>query len=131
MRQWLKAGVLEEGRWSETKKGSPQGGIISPLLANIYLHVLDMYWTQRFSNLGKLVRYADDLVVICRRREEAMRTLEVLKRILTKLKLAPHPMKTRIVKMEEDGFDFLGSISTEAEQAVRQIDSLSWPGRRR
>ena len=90
-----------------------------------------MYWTQRFSNLGKLVRYADDLVVICRRREEAMRTLEVLKRILTKLKLAPHPMKTRIVKMEEDGFDFLGSISTEAEQAVRQIDSLSWPGRRR
>jgi retron-type reverse transcriptase len=59
LRQWLKAGVMEEGRWKPTEIGSPQGGVISPLLANIYLHVLDMYWTERFSHLGTLVRYAD------------------------------------------------------------------------
>jgi len=60
IRQWLKAGVLEEGKWSASEIGSPQGGVISPLLANIYLHVLDMYWAERYVSLGKLVRYADD-----------------------------------------------------------------------
>src|SRR5262245_13634887 len=54
--QWLKAGVMEEGRWRATEIGSPQGGVISPLMANIYLHVLDTYWTERFSQLGTLCR---------------------------------------------------------------------------
>ena len=60
IRQWLKAGVLEEGQWEPTGVGTPQGGVISPLLANIYLHVLDRIWQQRCAGLGVLVRYADD-----------------------------------------------------------------------
>ncbi len=68
IRQWLKAGVLEGGRRDPTEVGSPQGGVISPLLANIYLHVLDMYWAERYASLGKLFRYADDFVIVCRRR---------------------------------------------------------------
>jgi RNA-directed DNA polymerase len=60
LRQWLKAGVMEEGQWRATEIGSPQGGVISPLMANIYLHVLDTYWTERYSQLETLCRYADD-----------------------------------------------------------------------
>jgi len=56
LRQWLRAGVMEEEQWRATAVGSPQGGVISPLMANIYLHVLDMYWTKKFSGLGTLVR---------------------------------------------------------------------------
>ncbi len=59
IRQWLKAGVVEQGQWHPSEVGSPQGGVISPLLANIYLHVLDMYWVTRYAELGELVRYAD------------------------------------------------------------------------
>jgi RNA-directed DNA polymerase len=71
IRQWLKAGVLEQGQWQPTEVGSPQGGVVSPLLANIYLHVLDMYWVTRYAGLGALVRYADDLVIICRTQRQA------------------------------------------------------------
>jgi retron-type reverse transcriptase len=56
IRQWLEAGVLEDGVRNATEIGSPQGGVISPLLANLYLHVLDMYWAERYSSLGKLIR---------------------------------------------------------------------------
>jgi len=79
IRQWLKAGVLENGGWSASEIGSPQGGVVSPLLANIYLHVLDMYWTEQYSSLGKIVRYADDLVIICRTQREAQEALPLLK----------------------------------------------------
>ncbi len=67
IRQWLQAGVMEDGTVRETLAGTPQGGVISPLLANIYLDVLDRIWTDRCSHLGVLVRYADDFVVLCRR----------------------------------------------------------------
>src|SRR5438876_443886 len=60
IRGWLKAGVLEEGRREETVRGTPQGGVISPLLSNIYLHVLDRVWQRRCGTLGVLIRYADD-----------------------------------------------------------------------
>jgi group II intron reverse transcriptase/maturase len=108
IRQWLKAGVLEEGRQVSSEVGSPQGGVISPLLANIYLHVLDMYWAERFASLGKLYRYADDFVIVCRTRQDATRALEAIKWVMTRLKLTLHPTKTRIVDMGEEGFDFLG-----------------------
>jgi retron-type reverse transcriptase len=62
IRQWLEAGVLENGVAKASEIGSPQGGVISPLLANIYLHVLDMFWAERYASLGKLIRYADDCV---------------------------------------------------------------------
>jgi RNA-directed DNA polymerase len=106
--QWLKAGVMEDGVQNATEVGSPQGGVISPLLANIYLHVLDMYWAERYSTIGKLIRYADDFVIICRTRQDAETALQMVKRIMDILKLTLHPTKTRIVDMGRDGFDFLG-----------------------
>ncbi len=63
LRSWLKAGVMEEGRYQETVSGSPQGGVISPLLSNIYLHYFDTVWTRQCSQIGVLVRYCDDFVV--------------------------------------------------------------------
>jgi RNA-directed DNA polymerase len=108
IRQWLKAGVLEEGRQVSSEVGSPQGGVISPLLANIYLHVLDMYWAERFTSLGKLYRYADDFVIVCRTEQDAAKALEAIKWVMTRQKLTLHPTKTRIVDMGEEGFDFLG-----------------------
>jgi RNA-directed DNA polymerase len=108
LRQWLEAGVLEDGVRNATEIGSPQGGVISPLLANIYLHVLDMYWVERYASLGKLFRYADDFVIICRTRQDADNALQTVKQIMTILKLTLHPTKTRVVDMGQDGFDFLG-----------------------
>jgi len=108
IRQWLEAGVLEDGVRNATEIGSPQGGVISPLLANIYLHVLDMYWAERYVSLGKLIRYADDFVIICRTRQDAETALQTVKRIMAILKLTLHPTKTRVVDMGQDGFDFLG-----------------------
>jgi RNA-directed DNA polymerase len=108
IRLWLQAGVLEDGVRNATEVGSPQGGVISPLLANIYLHVLDMYWAERFSSLGKLIRYADDFVILCRTRQDAENALQKVEQIMAILKLTLHPTKTRIVDMGRDGFDFLG-----------------------
>ena len=108
IRQWLKAGVLEDGIRNTSEIGSPQGGVISPLLANIYLHVLDMYWTERYSSLGKIIRYADDFVIICHTRQDAETALQKVKQIMIVLKLTLHPTKTRVVDMGQDGFDFLG-----------------------
>jgi RNA-directed DNA polymerase len=78
------------------------------IMSNIYLHVLDMYWAERFTSLGKLYRYADDFVIVCRTRQDAARALEAIKWVMTRLKLTLHPTKTRIVDMGEEGFDFLG-----------------------
>ena len=106
-RQWLQAGVIENGKYYPTEKGSPQGGVISPLLANIYLHVLDSYW-ENHKELGVIVRYADDAVIVCRTRKDAELAFEYLKRIMTKLKLTLNPQKTKIVDMNKESFDFLG-----------------------
>jgi group II intron reverse transcriptase/maturase len=65
LRRWLEAGVMENGVVSKMTAGTPQGGVISPLLSNIYLHVLDTLWTRHSAPLGTLVRYADDFVVMC------------------------------------------------------------------
>ena len=108
LRQWLEAGVLENGVVNASQIGSPQGGVISPLLANIYLHVLDMFWAERYSSLGKLVRYADDFVIICRTKQDAENALQKVAQIMELLKLTLHPTKTRVVDMGQDGFDFLG-----------------------
>src|SRR6202158_1293961 len=74
IRKWLEAGVLEDGTVRETLAGTPQGGVISPLLANIYLHRLDRIWTERCSHLGVLMRYADDFVVMCKTEAQANET---------------------------------------------------------
>ena len=106
-RQWLQAGVIENGKYYPTEKGSPQGGVISPLLANIYLHVLDSYW-ENHKELGVIVRYADDAVIVCRTRKDAELAFEHLKRMMTKLKLTLNPQKTKVVDMNKESFDFLG-----------------------
>lgn len=110
IRQWLEAGVMEDGELRSTMTGVPQGGVISPLLSNIYLHVLDTLWTRHSAPLGTLVRYADDLVVVCKTRqqcEEAERRIQV---ILARLGLELHPDKTRRAELRDgkQGFDFLG-----------------------
>jgi group II intron reverse transcriptase/maturase len=108
IRQWLKAGVLEEGQWLSSEVGSPQGAVISPLLANVYLHVLDMFWTERYASLGKLYRYCDDFVIVCRTKRDAQQALQTVQQIMSRMKLTLHSTKTRIVDMGQDGFDFLG-----------------------
>jgi RNA-directed DNA polymerase len=110
LRQWLKAGVMEDGRVEGTELGSPQGGVISPLLANIYLDVLDRLWERKCRHLGRLVRYADDAVVLCRTRADAEESLRRLELIMDRLSLKLHPDKTRIVELGlgGEGFVFLG-----------------------
>lgn len=108
IRKWLKAGVLEGGQRKETMVGTPQGGVISPLLANIYLHELDRAWKHEMGNLGKLVRYADDFVVVCRNEADAKRAYEWIIATLTRLGLKPQMEKTRIVHLRAKGIDFLG-----------------------
>ena len=110
LRQWLGAGVMEEGKVQKTTTGTPQGGVISPLLANVYLHELDREWRARHQHLGTLVRYADDFVVLCRSQAQAQAALEQVKVILDRLKLTLHPTKTRVVEtgLGKDGFVFLG-----------------------
>jgi RNA-directed DNA polymerase len=110
LRRWLEAGVMEEGTVSATVAGTPQGGVISPLLSNIYLHVLDVLWTRHSAPLGTLVRYADDFVVMCRTARECERAEERIRVILGRLGLELHPDKTRRVELFDgkEGFDFLG-----------------------
>jgi len=110
IRQWLQAGVMEEGRVTATIAGTPQGGVISPLLSNIYLHVLDDVWTRRFSHLGMLVRYADDFVIMCDTTAACERAEQAVRAIFARLGLELHPDKTRQVDLSRgrEGFDFLG-----------------------
>ena len=110
LRQWLAAGVMEEGQWRATLSGTPQGGVISPLLSNIYLHVLDRVWDDRCAHLGTLVRYADDFVVMCDTKAAVEEARQRVSLVLTRLGLELHPEKTRLVELSRgrEGFDFLG-----------------------
>jgi RNA-directed DNA polymerase len=108
LRLWLQAGVLVGGEVTRTVAGTPQGGVISPLLANIFLHVLDTELTRR--DVGELVRYADDGVVLCRSAAQAEHALVAVGEILTGLGLRLHPDKTKVVDLRDgrEGLDFLG-----------------------
>jgi RNA-directed DNA polymerase len=110
LRQWLAAGVMDEGQWSATVAGTPQGGVISPLLSNIYLHVLDRVWEERCAHLGTLVRYADDFVVMCDTKAAVEEARQRVSTVLARLGLELHPEKTRMVDLSRgtEGFDFLG-----------------------
>jgi group II intron reverse transcriptase/maturase len=110
IRQWLQAGVMEEGRVTMSVSGTPQGGVISPLLSNIYLHVLDTVWTRRHAHLGVLVRYADDFVVMCDTKAACEQAEQRVRTILARLDLELHPEKTRRVDLSHGraGVDFLG-----------------------
>jgi len=110
VRQWLRAGVLDDGKLTTPTVGTPQGGVISPLLANIYLHVLDTEWARRHAHLGVLVRYADDFVIACDTRAACEEAERHVTRVMGKLSLTLHPEKTRRVDLSwgKQGFDFLG-----------------------
>ena len=108
LRAMLRAGVMQDGAVRHSVTGTPQGGVISPLLANVYLHRLDRCWGRRGN--GVLVRYADDLVVMCETKGEAEAALAALRMILAELGLEPKEAKTQITHLREggEGLDFLG-----------------------
>lgn len=110
IRKWLKAGVMEEGDYQTSELGVPQGGVISPLLANIYLNYLDTVWEKEYSHLGTLVRYADDFVVISRTRKQINHAYMAVKQIMQNLDLTLNQEKTKLIKLWDgiEGFDFLG-----------------------
>jgi group II intron reverse transcriptase/maturase len=124
--KWMKAGVMEDGCVYHPETGTPQGGVISPLLANIVLHeVVDVWFEEqvkpRLRGRAHLVRFADDLVIVFAREDDARRVLDVLPKRLERYKLRMHPEKTRLVRFERppyrsepkrderpETFDFLG-----------------------
>jgi group II intron reverse transcriptase/maturase len=133
VRQWLRAGVLEEGGVRTQVAGTPQGGVISPLLANLYLHQLDETWEAQYAHLGRLVRYADDFVVLCRRPSQAKEALRRVEEILTGLGLSLHPQKTRVVELGlgREGFEFLGCYLRVVRSHFRGKPYLfRWPAPR-
>lgn len=131
LRSMLRAGVMDHGTVTVNEAGTPQGGVISPLLANIYLHRVDRAWAD--VGVGALVRYADDLVVMCRTRQEADAALATLTDLLAGLGLTPKASKTRIVHLQVggEGFDFLGFHHRWVQarsQRARQVQFLArWP----
>ena len=127
IQKWLKAGVMEEGQWSETERGTPQGAVVSPLLANIYLHYVFDLWVQTWRKKHArgdvvVVRYADDTVLGFQSQTEADRFLEDFRERLGKFGLELHPDKTRRIEFgpfadlyrkrrgegKPETFDFLG-----------------------
>ena len=124
LRGWLRAGVFEGGVVSQMEAGTPQGSPISPLLANIALHVLDEAWEQDGQRLGRLVRYCDDFVVLCPTRERVEQARALAGHTLGALGLQLHPDKTQLVCIRdgEQGFDFLGFHH-------RMVASRKRPGR--
>jgi RNA-directed DNA polymerase len=136
LRLWLVAGVMDDGVFRETVTGTPQGGVISPLLSNVYLHAFDRAFGER--GIGELVRYADDFVVLCRSEVEAKAALDAAGEILAGLGLELHPDKTRIVDLREgrEGFDFLGChfharVSGRLlERGIRRYYLHRWPSAR-
>jgi RNA-directed DNA polymerase len=118
IQMWLKAPVMAVdkdgtkrniGGGKGNRKGTPQGGVISPLLANLYLHILDRIWERRHLQQrqgARIVRYADDIVILCRRNTD--KTMAVLRQILERLGLTLNEAKTKSVNVYEGKFDFLG-----------------------
>src|SRR6266511_4294231 len=134
VRQWLAAGVMVGGEFTPSEQGVPQGSVISPLLANVVLHQLDRLWENRCRNLGQLVRYADDLVILCKTEGQAREGLRRVGLVLDRLGLSLHPDKTRVVFVGDggDGFDFLGFHCHKVESWRRPGRRFlwMWPGKR-
>jgi RNA-directed DNA polymerase len=135
IRLWLQAGVMVDGRYRETVSGTPQGGVISPLLANIVLHELD----QAMGGIdGVFVRYADDGVIMCRTRARAEQALATVRDTLAALGLRLHPDKTKVADLREgrEGFDFLGchfharASGRLLERGIRRYYLHRWPAQR-
>jgi group II intron reverse transcriptase/maturase len=134
LRVMLRAGVMQEGRVRRPVTGTPQGGVVSPLLANVYLHQVDRAWS--VDEHGVLVRYADDVVVMCRSREQAEAALARLTVLLGELGLEPKLAKTRIVHLVEggEGLDFLGFhnrlVRGRTPRSAHLTFLARWPARK-
>ena len=128
IRWWSKAGVLEDDHVTYSNTGTPQGGVISPLLANIYLNELDRVWTERGYNSiryeAHLVRYADDMVILCRK--DTRRYYAEFKQEIERLGLALNKTKTRVVDAK-DGFDFLGIRFAYKRSRQGKMNCYKWP----
>jgi RNA-directed DNA polymerase len=131
--RWLKAGYLWDGSYHDTDQGSPQGSVLSPLLANVYLYAFDRAQQGEQSFVGRLVRYADDFVIQCGTREHAERALAWAREQLASLGLALHPEKTRLVE-DREGFDFLGFHHRRVDRLRRRRRAstgvLRWPSKK-
>ena len=132
LRAMLRAGVMEDGALHRDVTGTPQGGVISPVLCNVYLHRLDRQWAKR--GCGELVRFADDLVVMCHSKREAEAALVALRSILAEMGLQLKQAKTRIVHLAEggEGLVFLGfeHRRVRGERGYRHLRFLArWPSR--
>ena len=142
IRKWLRAGVSEDGKWTKTEKGTPQGAVISPLLANVYLHYVFDLWANEWRKKCAygdviVVRYADDFVMGFQHRHEAERFLKALQERMEKFGLALHPEKTRLIEFgrfaaqnrekrgegKPETYDFLGfkHISGKTRKNKRYI----------
>jgi group II intron reverse transcriptase/maturase len=134
LRVMLRAGVMQDGRVRRPVTGTPQGGVVSPLLANVYLHQVDRAWS--VAEHGVLVRYADDVVVMCRSREQAEAALARLTVLLGELGLEPKLAKTRIVHLVEggEGLDFLGFhnrlVRGRTPRSAHLTFLARWPARK-
>ena len=127
--RWLRVGYTLDGRHYPTDQGTPQGGVISPLLANVYLHEFDRQFQQQKSFVGRLVRYADDFVIQCGNAEHAARARAWAEATLRGLGLRLHPDKTRVLE-DREGFDFLGFHHRRVRLRLGRKDSygvLRWP----
>ncbi len=130
--QWLAAGVMEDGTVRENLAGTPQGGVISPLLANIYLNAFDRMWQGECAQLGKLVRYADDFVILCGTESRAKEALRRVRLYVERLGLKLHPEKTRLVDLRQgrEGFTFLG-CSIRKRRSIQRMPNRyfmqRWP----
>ncbi len=127
---WLKAGVMEELGVRKETTGTPQGGVISPLLANLYLHWLDRTWERRGFGERRhdahIVRYADDFVILCRQRPEFY--LDQARAVLDRLGLTLNAKKTRILNAREDTFDFLGHrFAIRASKRSGELKTFYYP----
>ena len=124
LKKFLKNDIMENLKTWKPTMGSPQGSVLSPLLSNIYLHKLD----KRMTDEGfKMIRYADDFVVICKTNEEATKGLQIIKEVMADLKLTLHPDKTKIVEVtKEDGFEFLGYLFLENSRRPRNKSLLDF-----
>jgi RNA-directed DNA polymerase len=134
LRAMLRAGVLQDGSLRRSVAGTPQGGVISPVLCNVYLHRLDRVWQAR--EHGVLVRYADDALVLCATREQAEAALARLTTLLAELGLEPKAAKTRIVHLVEggEGLDFLGFhhrlVRGRTPKSAHLTFLARWPSRK-
>jgi group II intron reverse transcriptase/maturase len=134
VRAMLRAGVMQDQAVARSSAGTPQGGVISPVLANVYLHRLDRCWAQR--GCGVLVRYADDLLVMCHTRAEAEAALMALRSVMAELGLRLKNAKTRLVHLREggEGLDFLGFhhrwVRARGKRSRHVTFLARWPSRR-